>query len=113
MQGQMNLFEIYGSLINQSEENIIEDIGKGTGLRFTSYEIQNKYCHTRYYKAKHGKIEFEIEFNTYFDSNKMFIGVDYVLKKPRYKGGGSPCDSVNEAIDYINKILLREGICIN
>ena len=106
MQGQLSLSDVYGELLDQSEESIVQDIGKGTGLRFALCEIHNKYRHEECYKAKRGKVEFEICFNTYVDSSKMFIDVGYLTKK---SSGGAPCDSVNKAIDYINKILLREA----
>ena len=106
MDEQLNFLDVYGSLADQSEESIIRSISKETGLKFTRYEQNYKYYgQKRWYRSSRGKVQIEIDFDTYFNSCQMFIGVEYTIKGPSYKGGGGPCDSIEEAVSHINKIL--------
>lgn len=88
-------------------EDIAEKVGNALGIRFTKRPQTSKYYEcTEAYEAKVKGYKLEICKDTYQTMDdldgKAFIGVEYDIKGG---GGGAPCDSVNDAIMYFQKLL--------
>ena len=91
---------------------IAEKVGNALGITFTkSPPASSKYAEfgeTYEAKAKGYTLEISIDrYQTIDDRDgSAFIGVEYSGKKGA--GGGAPCDTVNDAILYFEKLLEGE-----
>lgn len=91
---------------------VAEKVGNALGITFTKTPpSSSKYAEfgeTYEAKAKGYKLEISIDrYDTMDDRDgSAFIGVEYSGAKGT--GGGAPCDTVNEAILYFEKILKGE-----
>ena len=85
-------------------QEAVERIGERLGLSFT----YNSFF--EHYEAKKGKLLLTAEYNHYSTmdekNGKRFIGVGYDCKKDQ-AGGGAPCDSLQEAVDWFQRIIER------
>lgn len=88
------------SLDNLSESEMVKQIEVRTGLKFEYFETSSKYGTWNCYKAKKNGIVFEVSYSKYMNTNIRFIDVGWDCKKNK-SGGGSPCDSVDEAVKYL------------
>lgn len=92
--------------------DVAEKVGNALGITFTkSPPASSKYAEfgkTYEAKAKWYKLEISIDrYDTMDDRDgSAFIGVEYSGAKGA--GGGAPCDTVNEAILYFEKLLKGE-----
>lgn len=91
---------------------VAEKVGNALGITFTKTPpASSKYAEfgeTYEAKAKGYKLEISIDrYQTMDDRDgSAFIGVEYSGKHGA--GGGAPCDTVNDAIMYFEKILKGE-----
>lgn len=92
---------------------IAEKVGDALGITFTKTPPASskyaKYGDAYEAKAKGYKLEISIDrYDTMDDRDgSAFIGVEYSGAKGA--GGGAPCDTVNEAILYFEKLLKGEN----
>ena len=92
-EGQMSMFD---SLEMLPEEDMIAKLERRTGIKFKyrddfwGWEWKKKGCTIR------------VEYSRYFGEEERFISCSL-----DYKNGGSscPCDSIDEAVDRINRYL--------
>ncbi len=97
MKGQMTVWDFleYKALADMSEDEIVSEVSKRTGLNFKP-DIKLSDGET-WFQAKKGKTIYNIHISTYCDTDIRFIGVGWDEKT---SGGGSPADSIDEAVDY-------------
>lgn len=92
--------------------DVAEKVGNALGITFTKTPpASSKYAEfgeTYEAKTKGYKLEISIDrYDTMDDRDgSAFIGVEYSGAKGA--GGGAPCDTVNEAILYFEKLLKGE-----
>lgn len=85
-----------------TEEQAAEIVGEQIGVKFSF----NKFY--EHWIAKMGKLELNLNYDSYAIGGKLFLGVGYVHKEPEdYSGGGSPCDSIEEAVKYFKDKIRR------
>lgn len=93
-------------------EDIAEKVGNALGITFTKTPpASSKYVEfSETYEAKANGYTFEISIDRYQTMDDLdgsaFIGVEY--SGAQGAGGGAPCDTVNEAILYFEKLLKGE-----
>ena len=91
---------------------VAEKVGNALGITFAKTPpASSKYAEFgETYEAKAKGYKFEISIDRYQTMDdrdgSAFIGVEYSGAKG--SGGGAPCDTVNEAILYFEKILKGE-----
>lgn len=115
MEGQMTLWEYLtptqpdADFHNMTEAEMVDYVGKAIGLTFTYNDFFERYE----VKVKGIKKRFvlDIHYDHYSTSWKsddanggLFISVGYDYS---HGGGGSPCDSLEEAIDYFKRTIER------
>ena len=108
MDGQMTIFDFIqqGSTLDaMTDEELREEISRLTGLDFKPDHAQ--IFHHTYYTAKRGKAVYDLHFSNYRmkDNHARFISVGYSIKNG---GGGSPCDSVEGAVNRV-KWYMKEA----
>ena len=91
-----------------SEHDMIKAISEATGLIFSKHEADWLKSGYSEFKAKRGKYTFSAHFSNYFPEvnegkKHISIGFSYNLG-----GGGSPCDSLEEAINRM-KYYIQES----
>lgn len=79
-----------------SEPDMVEQIGAALGVKFTKNDFFGDY------RVKIGKITLCLEYSTYFDDGRRFIGADVETKSA---GASSPCDSIEEAINFFKRTI--------
>ena len=95
--GQMSLFDLMPqeSLETIPEEVMVERIGAAIGVKFTKDKFFDDY------RAKVGRSVLSVEYqryNTLDERNgQRFIGCEV---QERNCGAGSPCDSIQESINW-------------
>ena len=111
MSYQMTIFDILNTpeWTEMTLKQIAAYIGEQTGLNF----IPDTRFHGEFneYIAYHtSKMFFTVGLDNYETNDKRnnqpFISVGYENKKDN-SGGGAPCDSLEEAIEYFNRSLER------
>lgn len=107
MTGQMSIFDFIAPEIRDTEDlddlteaEMVQRISEATGLDFVKSKKWEEY------EAKQGKAVFTVHYSRYnmTDNHNRFISVGWDLKT---SGGGSPCDSLKEAIARIKKYIVR------
>lgn len=100
--GQLSIFDLvqpdYPDFRTMAEEEIVQYIGNVVGLRF----VYNSYLEQ--WEAKRGKGTFSIHLSHYkgMNNNDLFISCGYHNST---SGWGCPCDSMEEAIKRIRKVM--------
>lgn len=99
---QFNIFDY----IDHKDFNIMpikelaDYIGRYTGLEF----IYNSFF--KEYQAAYKNVKFSLHYDNYDTiderNGKLFISVGYMANNKKY-GAGTPCDSIEESIDAIEK----------
>lgn len=84
-------------------EEVVQIIGERVGLKFCKGEFINDYvdCYQEYVATK-GNITVTMFLDEYWDGRDKFISLD-IVEKGVSGGAGSPCDSIEEAIEYISR----------
>lgn len=97
----------YPDFRRMSQEDVVQLIGSELGIVF----VWDKHLEEWICKQKKPKRSIEIDFSTYMtcDENdgKQFIGIGMNYQNG---GWGSPCDSIDEAIETFKK-RLQESRC--
>lgn len=83
-----------------NENEIVKRLSEKTWLDFAKKDLRG----FKYYLAKVGKIDIELNFSTYYESTKHFVGVSWNYKT---SGGSAPCDTLNEAYEKIKTYIKR------
>ena len=101
MDGQISIFDYLGRLEIESktEKEIALEIGEKTNLKFEWDDLVDGYM------AYKGKIQFYVAIETYTTSGIKFIGVGW---NTATVGGASPCNSIDEATNYLLKVLEKQ-----
>ena len=105
--GQMTIFDYFSELDSIPEEEMVRQVGEAVGMVFKRVKADwFEHSENRgWYEAMKNKHEkYELYYSTYFDTNKRFIGADWQYKT---SSGGGPCDTIQEAIDYIKRGMVR------
>lgn len=84
-------------------EEVVSFIGYKIGVKFHKGELVSNYVdYYQEYIGEKGNIRIEIHKDEHVDSELPYIAVD-VTEKDCCGGFGSPCDSINEAISYLER----------
>lgn len=88
-------------------EEIADYIGRKIGAKFVYGHDITEYAATK------DKVYMTVEIDHYETNDERhgqpFIGVSYqLLNDPGHAGGGAPCDSLEEAVNYF-KFHLKKG----
>ena len=115
MKGQMSIFDFlpqqteHPDFHNMTEVEMVDYVGKVIGVNFTYDDFFEQYRAT--IKGVKKKVVLDIDYDHYANSwmhdradGKLFISVGYNYS---HGGGGGPCDSIKEAIDYFNTTIKR------
>jgi hypothetical protein len=110
MQGQMTIFEFLpqeADFVTIPEAQVMEIISQRIGVKLTWDS------HLKEYQAKVGKVKITAEIDTYSCTHEgsetlieghKFIGAGWGMST---EGGGRPCDSIDEAVEYLQKALSK------
>lgn len=112
MKGQISIFEwmpeavpevTFPDINDIQEEEAVRIIGQQTGIAFIYSETFGLWI------GKVGKLKLDLEYDHYIleDKKDLFLSVGYSIGT---SGGGSPCDSIEEALEYIRKTQKRYSI---
>jgi hypothetical protein len=104
---QMTIFDYISELDGIPEDEMARQIGEAVGMVFkpVKYDSAKYIPPCQEYEARVSKYErYELQYSTYFDTNKKYISAGWMY---RTCGGGCPCDSIEEAIEYINKAKVK------
>jgi len=84
-----------------TEADMVEAVKAATGINFV-------YCDPLWgYVAKIGKFKYDVHFSNYsIDDHRRFISCGY---GNNMGGAGSPCDSLEEAVQFFKTALSRNG----
>ena len=115
MDGQMSIFDFlpqqaeHPDFHNMTEAEMVSYVGKVLGVTF---QYNNHLEYWECFVSKKRKFKLELCFSHYCHNWKkdeangeLFISVGYNYT---HGGGGSPCDSFEEAIDYFKRTLERQ-----
>jgi hypothetical protein len=115
MDGQMTIFDFLpppeDDLETLDEEVMVVRIAERTGLKFSPEMISPLYepAYTNY-KAKYKTATIDVDYGEYDTGDekhgKRYIGVGYWNPKEK-RGSGSPCDSLDEAVEKIHGYIRR------
>lgn len=108
MLGQMSIFDfvsVPNNVQEMSEEEIARVVGDRVGLDF-------KKGGFRGYRVNVGRIEYTIAKSRFtIPPYSDFVSCNYQRMGGDYRGGGSPCESIDKAVEFFRKALVRnEGI---
>jgi len=110
MKGQMTIFEFLpqeADFVTMPEAQVMEIISQRIGVKLTWDN------HLGEYAAKIGKIRISAEIDTYSCTHEgsetlieghKFIGAGWGMST---EGGGRPCDSIDEAVEYLQKAISK------
>ena len=99
MLGQLSIFDYMKpkELYDLSEAEMIKRLSERTGLNFIYVPL--RWTETKgEYKATVKKAEFTAGYDCYADSMTRFIAIEWAVFT---SGGGSPCDSIDEAVERL------------
>lgn len=103
---QMTIFDFLKSpsLDDLPEEEMVRRVSEATGLLFKL--DSDSRLDSNHYEAKKGKARFSVQYSNYdlMDNKNRFIGIGWDTPKA---GGGSPCDSLDEAIEKMRTYMQR------
>jgi len=111
-EGQLSIFDFLKSnaLDDLPEEDMVQMIVAATGIDFQKRSFAGgRWIEEEYeYSGKRGGYEYTVRYSNYNmnDSHARYISCGWGRKT---EGGGSPCDSVDEAIRYFKRILERQS----
>ena len=101
---QMTIFDYLSELDSIPEEEMVRQVGEAVGMVFKRVQADwfEESVGGGWYEARKSKHEkYELNYDTYLDgTNRRFIGAGWQYKT---SGGGAPCDTIQEAIDYIKR----------
>lgn len=110
MMGQMSIFDLMDRIVleDMSEEEMIAEVMRSTGLEFKLQEYPGYKTTIHEYECKYKGAKFTCNYSKYFDDGARFISCGYSRRK-NYEGAGSPCDSIDEAVDFFKFYMQRVG----
>ena len=110
MQGQMTIFEFLpqeADFVTMDLEQVAEIISNKVGVKLNYDDYLEEYMGTV------GKIKITVGMSTYKVTHEgsetliaghKFIGAGWGMST---EGGGRPCDSIDEAVEYLQKALSK------
>jgi len=105
--GQMTIFDYFSELDSIPEEEMARQVGEAVGMVFKRVVAEwfeesegRGWFETR--KSKNEK--YDLYYSTYLGTNKRFIGAGWQYKT---SAGGGPCDTIQEAIDFIKRGMVK------
>lgn len=106
MNGQMTIFDYIPT--EDEEEQLARQVGSQIGVEFKYIPFEeNKYNIGRgEWVGKYKCLKLTIGYDINCDGEK-YIGADWDNKKT-HAGGGAPCGSIEEAVEYFNRLIHRE-----
>ena len=111
MDGQMTIFDFLKvdddvCLDDMTDEDLMQKMYEATGLKFVLDASSSEAIGCNYYKCKRKNRVYECYFDNYsFGDKKRFISVAF--NEP-LRGSASPCDSLSEAIETMQRYLKKE-----
>lgn len=111
MKGQMSIFEFLpqeSDFSSMPESEVMDEISQRIGVRLVYDSRMEEYS------AKVGKTKISAEIDTYSCTHEgsatiikgnKFIGAGWSRST---EGGGRPCDSIDEAVEYLLKAISQK-----
>jgi hypothetical protein len=96
----MTIFDFLGpaypDIKTITEAEAVRIVGDALGVEFTYSEFFNEWV------ARKGKTRLNLKYSNFNlpDNHDLFLGAGYAY---RTGGGGRPCDSIKEAIAYLER----------
>ena len=84
-----------------SEAEAVQIVGERLGVRFSYNDFFERW------EGKRGRITMALSYSHYFPDifeGRLFLGADYHYGDG---GGSSPCDGIDEAVEYLHGALTR------
>lgn len=115
--GQMSIFEFLpqeDDFCTMPEAEVMEIISQRIGVKLQYTNYSNKYDKLHDYSAKVGKMNINASIDTYVTTlggdSKVIEGHKFISVGwgNSTSGGGRPCDSIDEAVEYLLKALGRK-----
>lgn len=104
MTGQMSIFDYLSApdINDISEEEAVKLVGDRIGVKFTWNPVFKMWLY------KKGRLRLNMNYDNFMlDDNKdLFLGVGWDCGT---SGGGSPCSGIDEAVEYFQRVIAREG----
>jgi len=100
MYQQMTIFDFLGpaypDIKTITEAEAVRIVGDALGVRFVWSEFFQEW------ESVKGKVKLSLNYSHYnlTDNHDLFLGAGYAY---RTGGGGRPCDSIKEAIAYLER----------
>lgn len=107
MERQITIADYLGEkeLSRMSEAEMVSEVGNRLGLPFSRKEWD---YNTHEYRAKYKGLVLTLELSTYYGSDQPIILYGYDNKK-ELSGGGGPAESIDEAVEQLQRIITREA----
>ena len=103
MQGQLSIFDFLEPTDDfraMTEKEVMDIISERIGVRLKWDGFFEQYC------AKIGKIKIFAEIDYYVMDGFKYIGVSW---QGATEGGASPCNSLDDAVKYLQTNIARHG----
>ena len=106
MTEQLSIFDFLGEFATMPEEEMVQRVGQKLGIKFTQEVLpKGTWRAEPEYEYKRKGLKLTVGYLVDV-KGKTFISVGY---SKGTSGGGSPCDSIDEATRYFEEILERYG----
>lgn len=107
MERQITIADYLGEkeLSAMSEEEMVNEVGERLGLPFSRKEWD---YNTHEYRAKYKGLVLTLGLSHYTGTDQVIIVYNYDNKKD-HSGGGGPAESIDEAVEQLQRIITREA----
>lgn len=112
MKGQISIFDWMPEAVPAMTFPDIKDIHEAEAVRIVGEQTGVEFAYNESFRqwiGKAGKLKLDLEYDHYIleDKKDLFLSVGYSIGT---SGGGSPCDSIEEALEYIRNVKKRYSI---
>ncbi len=100
--GQMSIFDFI-----ELHENALDDLPESEMVKMIANATGLNFCYIDSFwgwRVKKRRVTFSVEYDNYIEDGRRFIGADWQTST---QGASSPCDSVQEAIEFFQRAIKR------
>lgn len=102
-EGQMSIFDLMPQDMPEDEGEMARIIGNRLGLHFSHDTFFDDW------RCKVKGITIDLAYDNYMTDGRRFIGAGV---NSGLWGAGSPCDSIDEAVEWLRKQLKCRGVSL-